>query len=325
MTMLAVLGLSSTAEAVYTRLASRPQSRSVELEEALGLKEDEVSAALEELAELSLVRPSREDPASVRAVSVPVALTKLIRNQEVQLERKRQELAAMRATVVEAATTLGLVHDCTERLIGIDAIETKLEMLAQEVEDECLAVLPGGAQSEASLNASRPLDEEALKRGITLCNLYQDTMRHDEPTRTYADWLVEQGGQVRTATALPPRMLIFDRKVAVVPMDPDNSLAGALITREPGIVATLVATYQLVWTAAVPYTRVQNTHPDHGLTDTQHKLLTLLAQGMTDEVAAKRLGIGLRTVRRQMSALMERLGAQSRFEAGMKVAHNSWL
>lgn len=325
MTMLAVLGLSSTAEIVYMTLAGRPQSRSEELEEALGLKEEEISTALAELAELSLVRPSREDSASIRAVSVPVALTKLIRNQEVELARQVQELAAMRAAVAEAPATLSLVYDCTERLIGIDAIETKLEILAQEVEDECLAVLPGGAQSQASLNASRPLDEEALRRGIALRNLYQDTMRHDEPTRTYAEWLAEQGGQVRTATVLPPRMLIFDRKVAVVPIDPDNSRAGALITREPGIVATLVATYQLVWTAAVPYSRGQSTHPDHGLTEPQHKLLTLLAQGMTDQVAAKRLGIGLRTVRRQMSAIMERLGAQSRFEAGMKAAQNSWL
>ncbi|MEW2289604.1 LuxR C-terminal-related transcriptional regulator [Streptomyces sp. NPDC047841] len=323
--MLAVLGLSSTAEAVYMRLAGRSQSRSVELAEALGLKEDEISAALAELAELSLVRPSREDPASVRAVSVSVALTKLIRDQEAQLAQTIQELAAMRAAVVEAAASLGLAYDHTERLIGIDAIETKLEILAQEVKDECLAVLPGGAQSQASLNASRPLDEEALRRGITLCNLYQDTMRYDEPTRTYAEWLVEQGGQVRTAPVLPPRMLIFDRRVAVVPMDPDNSLAGALITREPGIVATLVATYQLAWTAAVPYSRGQNMHEDHGLTEIQHKLLTLLAQGMTDEAVAKRLGIGLRTVRRQMSAIMDRLGAQSRFEAGMKVARNSWL
>jgi DNA-binding CsgD family transcriptional regulator/sugar-specific transcriptional regulator TrmB len=323
--MLSILGLSPTTEAVYMALSSQPQSRPTDLREALGLQEEAISTALDELSELSLIRPSREDSAGFRAVSLPVALTLLLRSQEAQLARQVQELAAKRAAVAEAAATVSFVHDGTERLIGIDAIEAKLEILALEVEDECLAVLPGGAQSQASLDASRPLDEEALKRGISLLNLYQDTMRHDEATRVYADWLSEQGAQVRTATVLPPRMLIFDRKVAVVPIDPDNSREGALITREPGIVATLVATYEQAWIGAVPYSRGRTMHQDHGLTETQLKLLSLLAQGMTDEVAAKRLGLGLRTVRRQMSAIMERLGAQSRFEAGVKAMQNGWL
>ncbi|MFB6613075.1 hypothetical protein ACFCV9_02420 [Streptomyces sp. NPDC056367] len=46
---------------------------------------------------------------------------------------------------------------------------------------------------------------------------------------------------------------------------------------------------------------------------------------MTDEAAGKPLGVSLRTVRRQMSALMERLNASSRFEAGLKAAQQGWL
>jgi DNA-binding NarL/FixJ family response regulator len=57
----------------------------------------------------------------------------------------------------------------------------------------------------------------------------------------------------------------------------------------------------------------------------ERELLLPLAKGMTDEAAAKRLGVSLRTVRRQMAALMERLGASSRFEAGLKAAQRGWL
>lgn len=46
---------------------------------------------------------------------------------------------------------------------------------------------------------------------------------------------------------------------------------------------------------------------------------------MTDETAGKRLGLSLRTVRRQMAGLMERLDATSRFEAGLKAAQRGWL
>ncbi|MYU47954.1 hypothetical protein GTV15_12550, partial [Streptomyces sp. SID7803] len=43
------------------------------------------------------------------------------------------------------------------------------------------------------------------------------------------------------------------------------------------------------------------------------------------EAVSRHLSISLRTVRRHMSALMERLDAGSRFEAGLKAARNGWL
>jgi DNA-binding NarL/FixJ family response regulator len=62
-----------------------------------------------------------------------------------------------------------------------------------------------------------------------------------------------------------------------------------------------------------------------GLSPTDRHLLRLLADGLTDEAAAKRLGISARTVRRIMADLMDRLGAESRFEAGVEAARRGWL
>ncbi|MFF1560700.1 response regulator transcription factor [Streptomyces sp. NPDC058279] len=62
-----------------------------------------------------------------------------------------------------------------------------------------------------------------------------------------------------------------------------------------------------------------------GISAGERELLKLLASGLTDEVAGKRFGVSLRTVRRQMAALMERLHATSRFEAGLKAAQRGWL
>lgn len=50
------------------------------------------------------------------------------------------------------------------------------------------------------------------------------------------------------------------------------------------------------------------------------QVLQLLAQGCTDEAVARNLGVSLRTVRRTTADLMERLGARSRFQAGLKAA-----
>jgi DNA-binding NarL/FixJ family response regulator len=50
-----------------------------------------------------------------------------------------------------------------------------------------------------------------------------------------------------------------------------------------------------------------------------------LAEGHTDEAIAKRLGVSHRTARRIASDLMDRLGARSRFEAGVRAVQQGWL
>jgi DNA-binding CsgD family transcriptional regulator len=328
--LLKVLGLSGLAVGVYAAMLEHPDHGVTDLAGQLGLSEREVRAGLDELADLMLLRPSRETPGAFRVVSPQFGLEALLRRQEEDLARRAHQLAASKAAASEvivqfAALTPETPHDSVERLVGLDAIQGKLELLAAQASEECLSVMPGGAQSQASLDSSRPLDADAARRGIALMTLYQDSVRNDPATFSYAHWLTGLGGQVRTAPQLPPRMLIFDRTIALTPIDPTNTRFGALCIREPGIVSSLVTIYQQAWDIAVPLGAERERDHATGLSAAERELLLLLSTGLTDETAAKRLGVSLRTVRRQMSALMERLGATSRFEAGLKAAQRGWL
>lgn len=49
-------------------------------------------------------------------------------------------------------------------------------------------------------------------------------------------------------------------------------------------------------------------------------VIRLLEQGCTDDAVARRLGLSDRTVRRMTASLMSKLGARSRFEAGVRAA-----
>ncbi|WP_236652391.1 response regulator transcription factor [Streptacidiphilus neutrinimicus] len=111
----------------------------------------------------------------------------------------------------------------------------------------------------------------------------------------------------------------------MVPIDPADTRRGALHVTEPGIVNALLELFEQAWGTAVPLGAVRPEDPATGLTDTERELLRLLGQGLTDEAAGQRLGIADRTVRRQMASIMERLGATSRFEAGIKAAQRGWL
>ncbi|MER7773222.1 helix-turn-helix transcriptional regulator [Kitasatospora sp. NPDC096140] len=328
--MLDVLGLDRHTEGVYREMLDGACGGVAELATRVGAAQSQVREALDRLVDLGLLTPSRESVGGLRAVSPEVGLAHLLHRQEEELARRQHELAAGKAAAARAIAAYSSLRpdterDGNERLLGLDAIQARLEILTRGLSSECLSIIPGGAQSEASLEASRPLDELALSRGVRMRAVYQESVRNDPATLAYAQWTTERGGEVRTSPVLPARVLIFDRTTALVPIDPDSSRLGALCTTSTGIVATLVALFEQTWDSAVPLGASRGHAPQDGISEGERELLRLLASGMTDEAAGKRLGVSMRTVRRQMAALMERLQATSRFEAGLKAAHRGWL
>ncbi|MYV69487.1 helix-turn-helix transcriptional regulator [Streptomyces sp. SID2131] len=328
--MLEALGLGVDEEFVYREMLASSAGGVEELAGGLGMTESRVREALDRLVDLGLLAPSREAGRGLRAISPDLGLEVMIRRQEEELARRQEELARSKAAVARAVAAYADLRPNTEteqaeRLVGLDAIQDRLGRLTHGLSEECLSIIPGGAQSQRSIDASRPLDEAAMDRGVHLRAVYQDSARNDAATLAYAQWTTERGGLVRTSPVLPPRMLIFDRRTALVPIDPENSKLGALCTSAPGIVASFVALFHQTWETAVPLGADHRQPREDGISDNERELLRLLAAGLTDEAAGKRLGISVRTVRRQMAALMERLNATSRFEAGLKAAQSGWL
>lgn len=327
--MLAALGLDATAERVYKTMLDQPTYSVAQLAIELEMSQTQVHAALDDLADLLLVRASRDWPGQFRAVSPDVGLADMLLRQEAELAARQAQVAASRAAVTRLvseradAYTESSAHG--ERLLGMDAIQDRLETMARQEQFECLGVSPGAAQHPDDLAASRAPDATSLARGLTVRTLYQNSMRNDPATTAYAHWLLDLGGEVRTAPLLPQRMVISDRARALVPIDPDNTRKGALFVTEPGLVNALVELFEHAWNTAVPLGATRTQDPDSGLTATEAELLRLLGTGLTDETAGRHLGLSLRTVRRQMASIMERLDASSRFEAGIKAAQRGWL
>ena len=321
-----ILGLSAASAAVYQALLDHSSRGVTQLAPLVGLPPVQVDACLDELAQLMLVRASSEHPGQMRAVTPEVGLTEMLARQEADLAARQAQLAASRAVVTR------LIADRAadrarhgDRLIGMDAMRDRRDILMREVASECVGVHPGATQDPEDLDADRSGNAAAIARGVAVKSLYQASARNDPHTTAYAQWLLGLGGEVRTAPVLPRSLVIFDRSQALVPIDPVGTREGALHVTEPGIVAALVDLFEHEWSTAVPLGADHGRDQQTGLSPTEQELLKLLATGMTDEVAGKRLGVSLRTVRRQMAAIMERLHATSRFEAGLKAAQMGWL
>jgi DNA-binding NarL/FixJ family response regulator len=65
--------------------------------------------------------------------------------------------------------------------------------------------------------------------------------------------------------------------------------------------------------------------PGQGPGDDESALLGLLAAGLTDGAIARHLGTHPRTVQRRVRDLLDRLGAGTRFQAGIQAARRGWL
>ena len=163
-----------------------------------------------------------------------------------------------------------------------------------------------------------------MARGVQLRCVYQDAFRNDADTIAYAEWLTELGGDVRTVPSVPMQLVVVDREVAILPTNPADSRAGAIEVRNLGMIAVVCALFENVWIAATPLGTAR-TVDCQGLSPLEREVLKFLSEGHTDESLARRLGVSVRTVRRTIADLTERLGATSRFQAGVNAAQRGWI
>ncbi|MGH6656609.1 MAG: response regulator transcription factor, partial [Actinocrinis sp.] len=92
----------------------------------------------------------------------------------------------------------------------------------------------------------------------------------------------------------------------------------------PGMVAALCALFEQMWQAAKPVGE-EKARDGQGLTGQEQAIITLLAEGWTDDVIARKLGVSVRTSRRITAELTQRLGARSRFQAGARAVERGWI
>lgn len=155
--------------------------------------------------------------------------------------------------------------------------------------------------------------------------LYQHSARADLPTRGHIKKLIAAGASVRTTPQLPNHLVIFDGEIAFMSRPGEAGAApGAVAARDLSVVGFLSEVFEHLWNSAIPYSASDLGY--QGATDEiQHAIVTLLAEGFTDEAVARRLGMSVRTCRRHIGALLQNLSAVSRFQAGIRAAASGYV
>jgi DNA-binding CsgD family transcriptional regulator len=329
--VLGALGLDTICVQVYLMMHSAPEADAAQIAERLGYQASEVVDALDELSDLTLLRPGLSPTQKLRPVSIERAIHTLIRQQSELLKIQSGSLSMLQSAMKELLASRptrqdGFGHADVETLTGPEPMQSLIEQLMFRATESVWSAIPGRPMAPEVLEAARPFDEEVAQRGVPGRSLYQNSVLTDRRNMDYARWLSGLGIEIRSTPVIPTRMIIVDRSLAAVLHKEPQLPMEMFVVREPALVIPLIELYEISWASARPIDGpIPEQTSDREPTQQELALLRFLASGSTDEAAAKKLGVSVRTVRRIMAELMDQLEASSRFEAGHKATQRGWL
>lgn len=202
----------------------------------------------------------------------------------------------------------------------IDDGRLNIENVIASAKHEVLVISSGA--NTGPVGAFRRAHRENVDRGVRYRAVFPDAERLSGKVTS----LALAGALVRTDTDVPMEVVVIDGSIALLPVDPLGD--GVAVLRLPSAVGATVELFERIWSGAVALNPVEldEDEPEHGgLTARERDLLALLWAGYTDGSAGAKLGISVRTVRRTVADIMNRLGARSRFQAGAKAVDRGWL
>lgn len=133
-----------------------------------------------------------------------------------------------------------------------------------------------------------------------------------------------EGGEVqRFLRRVPLSVVVADDSACVIEWSgADEAGPQGVLLRLGGMVLGVASLVDRLWELATPVSRGPAVE-ELGARD--GTILRLLAAGVADVAIARQTGVSQRTVERRIRSLMDRLGAETRFQAGAQAVHRGWL
>ncbi|GHH54348.1 hypothetical protein [Lentzea cavernae] len=317
------LGFDSIQESVYRSLLADPLRDTGTLA-SLALADDNVVRhALAGLLALGVVEVAATAPCGYAPGDPEVVVGELIERLEQETLRRQQKIGGTRSEL--AGLAAGFRHDArtveVEHITEPERIRERLAELCFFTRSSVYAVQPARASSEAARAEASRLDNRSLGRGVTMQVIYDERLLRGERTRARLGERTASGAQIRFLPGPLARLILLDERIAIVPSDPTDAGSGALVVHQPGIVSELVARFRQLWDGATDFAA----EPADVPSDDDRSVLRMLASGLTDELVARQIGVSVRHLRRRIARLMDELGADSRFQAGMAASRRGWI
>lgn len=324
--MLEAVGLNEEEEALYSLLLDRPSLPLSEIAQALGKSRVHTRAIASTLETKGLLSRSTGKPVTYMPTSPELSLEGLIVRRQEELDTARlaaRELEERFRRNVKRASPIDLVEAITPR----EAIARQAAQLQRGAKEEVLGFdKPPYVEAPPGIGE---IEAELLRRGVRIRAVYELPSLERSGGMESLTAGVGAGEEARVASSLPMKLMIIDRRVALIPLypEPAHSVDAALIVHPSSLLDALIFLWDSIWERATPVSSAKwgdevTADGQPQLAPEDKHLLMLLLAGLKAQAIARQLDMGVSTVERRTKRIMETLGAETRFQAGFKLARS---
>ncbi|MFC8448398.1 hypothetical protein [Kitasatospora sp. NPDC057223] len=274
------------------------------------------SVAIDELLGLGLLIHDGDEPGLLLAVDptqLAASLSSTWQRQALELLSRAVSLPSDLNELAEAFHTPDQTGGPIEYVRGKALINQRLQQSVAVGMAEGLAMQPGGPRPPELLASGLERDLEILRGGGAMRTIYNASTRYHQPTRDYVSKLAGEGWQFRTLDEPYARLIIVDRRLAVIPVAEDNMAA---FIHDPAVISFIVEeVFERSWSRALEFDG-DRTVPQQVVSRLRQTIIELLLSGTNHRVIARRLGISERTLARHIAEMRDDYKVDSLFQLG---------
>ena len=318
--MLESIGIPEPEERVYEVLLERGNGTAEEIARDLGWTTRKVRPLLTSLEVKGLATHAPERVPRYLPTPPDIAVEALVLKRQEEIQRAR--LAALRLQERAAHTRKARAVEArvVEIVSGREAQGRVFEQMQRAAQSEVLGV--ERAPYVLTLDETNEAQKHAMARGVRYRNVIEtgalEIPGNLERIRNH----MEGGEETRVSAELPLKMVVVDRRIAIIPLHLDRSGSPALLVRSSSLLDSLCQLFELIWERATPISFAGATpagESSRQLGDME-RLVPLLAAGLNDKAIAHELGVSARTLDRRIVEFMKSVNARTRFQAGWVAA-----
>jgi DNA-binding NarL/FixJ family response regulator len=243
-----------------------------------------------------------------------------VKERTAALERSSRDLTDLLAAMAQPDDGDSELH------VPAESLQSRHELLAWQCQEELMVFLAEDWRRIVMAPDANPAPfSAAIVRGARVRVIVaRNGLTHDVEQ---AVQVMGHGVEWRSVEELPVSMMIADRSTALLSEGLTEGLSegnkgGAVLLRHASAAIALSSLFDAFWQRAATLDAPGQPSPleTGGALQAHQRLAALLASGATDEAIARVMGISVRKLVRLIAAMREDLGAETRFQLGVRAA-----
>lgn len=196
----------------------------------------------------------------------------------------------------------------SEFLAERDVVNQRMEKILAGAQFELLGAHPHKPRTREQMELGVPRDKAAIDRGVRYRTLYQDVVRDDAVSCEWASTMAQHGAQYRTLMDPFERVIIVDRKIAVISdyvMEAAPEGAAWIIT-DRAMVGFCAHAFEQEWRRGTVWhgeRRQRGLRVAGRLSEVQKSILRALSENQTLDGLARRMSVSKRSLQREVDGI----------------------